>query len=229
VLKQNPAQEELQVRQTVQRILAIHLQPPEGRSRTEAQRRRPSPRRAFWPGISLDLTGAALVDFNFTSVSVVQAQFNEATFHDDAAFNFANFHGHARFDEAIFHYGAGFNGATFHHNAAFNFANFHDHASFDHATFQGAAWFSSATFQGAAWFSSATFQGAARFDNATFHDDARFDGVNGVDVVLHVDDRDSNKRRVWPDDTLIRAYQAEEPEPAGPPLDRPADDGLGTG
>lgn len=53
---------------------------------------------------------------------------------------------------------------------------------------------------------------------------------------------DLNERRKWPDGytvrpdpadptrgTLIRANQAEEPEPAGPPLDRPADDELSTG
>jgi hypothetical protein len=57
---QDSAQEELQVRQTAQRILAAHLQPPEGASSEEAQRRRPSSRRAFWPSISLDLTGTTL-------------------------------------------------------------------------------------------------------------------------------------------------------------------------
>jgi hypothetical protein len=67
----DPAREELQVRQTAQRLLANHLRLPRGPSQ-DAQLLPPSPRRPFWPGISLDLTGAALIDLGFARVSVIQ-------------------------------------------------------------------------------------------------------------------------------------------------------------
>jgi hypothetical protein len=288
VLEQNPAQEELQVRQTGQRILAIHLQSPEGTSGTEAQRRHPSPRRAFWPGISLDLTGAALVDFNFTSVSIVQARFvgaifqgsidfiratfhgdaslDGASFHGDASFEFASFHGDASFDAASFHGDASFNDASFQGTAGFGRASFQGTAVFGPASFQGTAGFDGATFRGPVWFSGATFKEDAQFGDATFQELAGFSGAtfhgwagfagatfHGAAGFNEVSFRvppefgrtkvlDLNKQRVWPDGytvlpdpadptrgTLIRANQAEEPEPATPPLDRPADDGLGTG
>jgi uncharacterized protein YjbI with pentapeptide repeats len=41
--------------------------------------------------MSLDLTGAALVDFNFERVSVVRARFNKATFQGDTQFGGATF------------------------------------------------------------------------------------------------------------------------------------------
>jgi hypothetical protein len=46
---------------SAQRILATHLQLPPGILSAAAQRRQPSPRQGFWPGRSLDLTGATLV------------------------------------------------------------------------------------------------------------------------------------------------------------------------
>jgi uncharacterized protein YjbI with pentapeptide repeats len=178
----DPAQEELQVREAAQRILVAHLHLPPGIFSAAAQRRPPSPRRAFWPGIRLDLTGATLVDFNFESASVIQAQFNGATFHGVARFDDATFHGLAGFDEATFHGGAWLYRATFHGGAAFSRATFQGVArfddatfhggSFDDATFHGNAAFSGAIFQSDLWFGDATFQGGAWFDGATFHGDA---------------------------------------------------------
>ena len=82
--KYDPAQE-LQVRKTVQRLLAPDLRPPPNTSAKDAQERLPSD-ETFWPGISLDLTGATLVELNFNKV-VVRATFNGATFTGTAHFN----------------------------------------------------------------------------------------------------------------------------------------------
>jgi uncharacterized protein YjbI with pentapeptide repeats len=324
---QDPAQEH-QVRQTAQRLLAAHLQLPAGTSSAEAQRRRPSPRWAFWPGISLDLTGATLIDFDFKQVSVVQARFGGATFQGDTGFNNATFHGDAWFGRTTFngltHFDqttfqgdarfpgaafqgstwfngatfegsrAWFNGATFHGYAGFNKATFHGSAVFGEATFQGStqfnettfqgdarfpgaafqgstqfnettfqglAWFHETTFHGSTWFNEATFQGDTGFEKATFQDNsgfakttfqgdtwfekatfrgrAWFDGATFASVegvfgarVLHLDDPDLNKRRVWPDGftvhpdpgdptrgTLIPAEQAAASEPVVSPPD----------
>ena len=82
--KYDPAQE-LQVRKTVLRLLATHLRPPPNTSAKDAQERLPSD-ETFRPGISLDLTGATLVELNFNKV-VVRATFNGATFTGTAHFN----------------------------------------------------------------------------------------------------------------------------------------------
>jgi hypothetical protein len=229
VLGQSPAQEELQVRKTGQRLLADHLRCPPRTSAQEAQ-------QAFWPGISLDLTGATLIDFNFKQVSVIQAQFVGATFQGYASFGEATFQGEAGFSGATFHdaiFGevtfqghAWFNEVTFQGRAWFDGAIFHSAAVFGGATFQGLARFRRATFQREAWFGRATFQHDAWFGGATFQGDARFSGAH----VLHFDNRD--RRRVWPDGwivlrdptdpshgTLVPAEHAKEPKPAAPPSD----------
>jgi hypothetical protein len=232
---QSPAQEELQVRKTAQRFLADHLRCPPRTSGQEAQLLPPSPQQVFWPDISLDLTGATLIDFNFTQGSVIQVQFAGATFQGNAWFGKATFQGLARFDEATFQGLARFDEATFQGNAGFGGANFQGLARFDGATFQGNAGFGGATFQGNAWFGKATFHGDAWYGKATFHRAAGFAGAR----VLHVDGRDRN--HLWPDGwivspdptdpgrgTLVPAEDAKEPKPAVPPSD-PTDNGSGTG
>jgi hypothetical protein len=191
---QDPAQE-LQVRQTAQRILAAHLRLPWGISSGLAQRRRPSPRQAFWPGISLDLTGATLVKLDFDRVSAMQGWFigavfyggawfqaaafqdvwfNRATFQGDAWFGQAAFRAAAWFTEATFQGGAGFSGASFQGDVAFTEATFQGLAGFAWAAFQDLTVFTRATFQDRAWFDRATFQDDAEFNRATFQDDAEF-------------------------------------------------------
>jgi hypothetical protein len=278
---QDPAHEELQVRQTAQRILAAHLQRPPKTSGKAAQRRRASTQWAFWPNISLDLTAATLVDLNLPEVSVAQARFDRASFHGDAGFDRASFQGAAGFDRASFHGDAGFDSASFQGAAGFDSASFQGAAGFDgasfegiarfkgasfqgiadfngtrfqgaprfsEASFQGAAWFDGASFQLDAWFLAARFQGDADFNRATFrasihfnkasfHGPARFGKVRFQDFasfegaqVLHLDDRQLEKLRVWPDrhtirpdpahstcGTLVRAKKPEEVEPAVPP------------
>ena len=247
---QDPAQEELQVRKTGQRLLADHLRRPPQTSGQEAQLLPPSPQQAFWPSINLDLSGATLIDFNCARVSVIQVQCAGATFHGDAWFAGATFQGDAGFIEATFLGYARFGGETFLGYAGFVRAIFRGAAWFGAATFRGAAEFDAATFRGAAWFGevtlqdparfrAATFRGDARLRGATFRGDARFSGAtfrgdarfSGAHVLLHFDNRDI--RRVWPDGwivrpdptdpsrgTLVRAEDAKEPEPAAPPSDQ---------
>jgi uncharacterized protein YjbI with pentapeptide repeats len=183
-----PAREELQVRQTAQRLLADHLRCPPQTSGQEAQLLEPSPQQAFWPGIRLDLTGATLVDFTFPHTSVIQAVFFGATFQGRAGFvgatfratgfDRATFQGFAEFVEATFLGRAGFVGATFRGDARFTGAAFQGFAWFGEATFRGDVEFDRATFQGGhARFTRATFRGATRFSEATFRSRAVFDGA----------------------------------------------------
>jgi uncharacterized protein YjbI with pentapeptide repeats len=243
----DPAREELQVRRTAQRLLADHLRCPPRTSGQDAQLLPASLQQTFWPGISLDLTGATLVDFNFAQVSVVLVQFAGATFHGDAGFagaafqgaawfSGATFQGDAWFGRAAFQRDAWFGGAAFQRAAWFGGAAFQGDARFGGATFQRAARFEEATFQRAARFEEATFQRAARFEEATFQGAARFDEAH----VLHFDNRDSPQ--VWPDGwivrpdssdpsrgTLIPAEHATESQPAVVSPSDPADNGSGTG
>jgi uncharacterized protein YjbI with pentapeptide repeats len=193
----NPDQE-LQVRQIAQHILADHLRLPPGISSAAAQRRRPSPREDFWPDINLDLTGATLVNLNFNRVSVVGALFNQATFRGAARFVEATFQGDASFRGAKFRGEARFVGATFQGDTWFRRAKFRDYASFREATFRGVwfrgakfrgdvrfvdakfrgdAGFSWAKFRGDVWFFRAKFRGDAGFDKAKFRGDASFRGA----------------------------------------------------
>jgi hypothetical protein len=98
---QDPAHE-LQVRQTVQRVLASHLRRPSNTSAEDAQRRPASPDDPFWAGISLDLTGATLVEFSLENASIVKATFSRATFTEDAGFDNATF-ADAQFDRGDVH------------------------------------------------------------------------------------------------------------------------------
>ena len=231
VAGRDPAQEELQVRYTAQNILAAHLQLPPGILSAAAQRRQPSPRRAFWPGSSLDLTSATLVDFELLDGSLLIGWFGGATFQGYAAFTETTFQGYA-----------GFHGATFQGDAEFDEVTFQDDAGFLEATFQGRVAFHGATFQGYARFGGVTFQDIVVFDGATFQGRAWFRGATFIGGnmgmgfagarVLHVDNPDLNEHRVWPDGwtlrpdparpshgTLVRAEQAEQPDPAVSPSD----------
>jgi hypothetical protein len=259
VRRQDPAREELQVRQTAQHILAAHLncpapgipssgagqrRPPprtliassrlaraQAHAAAKAQRRGPSSQRTFWPGISLNLTGAALVEFDFTRVSVVQARFDAATFHGSASFIGATFQDSASFTGADFQGSASFYGATFQGDVWFNGADFQGDVWFDGADFQGSAWFTEADFQNAVWFEEAIFHGSAWFLVATFQSPGEAEGIAGARV-LRLNDPDPYLRRLWPDGytvrpdpadptrgTLVNVQHAEEPEPAVPPSD----------
>jgi Pentapeptide repeats (9 copies) len=201
-----PAQEELQVRQTAQRILAAHLQRPQGTSGTKAQRRQPSPQWAFWPGISLDLIGAALVNVDFAGVSVIQARFVGAAFQGDTWFSGAAFQGDVWFDDAAFQRNAWFKGVAFQGNAGFTEATFQRDADFDKATFPEG------------WGPQLAGAYVLHLDDPDY--DERRLWPDGLTV--RPDPADPTRG------TLVRSEQVEEPESAVPPSDRPADTG-GTG
>ncbi|MCW2904683.1 MAG: hypothetical protein JWO67_6948, partial [Streptosporangiaceae bacterium] len=184
--RERNAAQELQVRQTAQRLLADHLRRSPNVSGEDAQRIKASPEETFWPGISLDLTGATLVDLSMVGTSVIEARFTKAIFSGDAffggaafsrfaVFDGAAFSGIAVFDGAAFSDGAFFGGAAFSGGASFGGAAFSRFAVFDEAAFSGIAVFNGAAFSGGAGFARATFSSGASFDRATFSSGASFD------------------------------------------------------
>ena len=83
--------QELQVRLTAQRILAVHL--------------RPVAAEAFWADIDLDLTGAHLYQLSLGACRVRSVQFGGTTFTGAAWFTRATFTGAALFIDAGVHRG----------------------------------------------------------------------------------------------------------------------------
>lgn len=131
--------QEQSVRALAQTVLARHL--------------RPADRWAFWPGLSLELTGAYLSAFDLTGARV---------------------DGPARFDRALFADGVWLRGAVFASGASLREVTCHGHAWFERAVFHGPARLDGATFHGDAWFGETVFAGPARFTAATFHGHAWF-------------------------------------------------------
>ncbi|MFI7049132.1 pentapeptide repeat-containing protein [Streptosporangium sandarakinum] len=166
-------QGELQVRLTAQRILAAHLR--DDRPADQRSTRPAAP--AFWEGMSVDLTGATLIDFDLTGGHATGSVFDKATFTGNASFSGATFTENAQFTEVTFTGDARFDEATFTENARFTKVIFTGNAWFNEATFIRNASFSEATFTGLAEFDEATFTGNARFSKATFSRDAQFVGT----------------------------------------------------
>jgi hypothetical protein len=117
--------QEREVRLTAQGILANHLY--------AGYRKTPVP--TFWRDIDLDLTGAALIDFDLTSCTVHNANFQSATFTGETIFTFALFTMYANFRAATFINIARFVGTTFIGHVDFESATFTSHVYFESATF----------------------------------------------------------------------------------------------
>lgn len=169
-----PDNEEHQVRLTAQRILATHLRP----GADAAQ-----PTDTFWPDVDVDLTGATLVDLDFSGCYLHTAQFAQATFVGDVNFGEARFDGSARFEGARFTGEAEFSGARFSDRVTFNETRFGASAGFNKARFVGVGYeypsidFRNAEFGGVTTFVSATFDRTVKFDNTRFGFAAKFINV----------------------------------------------------
>jgi hypothetical protein len=160
-----PAGDDGPVRGTVQRVLATHLRPG-------------GP--AFWSGLTLDLTGATLSDFDLSgcrvdgslgldrAVFVGPARFR-ATVTGSISLHGATFGDHAWFERSVFRGASRFDTATFRADAWFGEATFAGPATFSAATFGGHAWFAGCSFQGPVFFDDAVFRRSAGFRGAVAH------------------------------------------------------------
>ncbi|GIG67245.1 pentapeptide repeat-containing protein [Phytomonospora endophytica] len=104
------AHEERLVRRTAQRVLIRHTHP---------RRSNGEPHDGYWPGMSLDLSGAALVDFRLRRAVVASVDFVGATFHQRADFSATRFTEGAWFRSATFRGPTFFTGASFAETADF--------------------------------------------------------------------------------------------------------------
>ncbi|RAY10749.1 hypothetical protein DPM19_33685 [Actinomadura craniellae] len=156
--------QELQVRLAAQELLYRHLTTPPGHS----------PPLTYWDNIRINLTGAYLINFDFTHCRTTNATFTHAHFTGDAKFGGVQFNGDARFDRVRFRGDAGFDGAQFNGDTWFEAAQFNGSTGFGGVRFGGDAWFEAAQFNGYAGFGDARFSGYARFVKAQFDGNARF-------------------------------------------------------
>jgi hypothetical protein len=154
--------EEREVRLTAERIITTHLRPLLS-SRQSIQKDEVDGNSQLWRDISLDLTGATLLSFDFSHCVVSGADFTGTTF-----INYADF-SHASFERAIF------NGATFKQSVAFFDARFSHDAEFGEVTFAGNVYAQRTEFSLAAIFDIASFSGSLYFDNAKFGHLTSFD------------------------------------------------------
>ncbi|HSV64347.1 MAG TPA: pentapeptide repeat-containing protein [Mycobacteriales bacterium] len=194
-------EQEHQVRQTAQRILARHLQPFRD---TKGQPSNPK----FWPAIDVDLTGACLVDFAMNQCEVHTITCNNTTFAGETLFR-------AFVRDLAFVQAATFVGGpaedTF--TADFRGAHFGSGAWFSYTTFAGDPWFNADEF-----FPGAHFGQYASFKGTTFHRGARFDGALFEKDVDFTDARtrsDPGSDQDWPRNWM------ESPETD--PMDGPSD------
>jgi uncharacterized protein YjbI with pentapeptide repeats len=205
-------QQELQVRQTAQRLLEKHLS---ARDRTP------------WKDIDLDLSGATLVGLTLYRCRIRHGLFRGATFTG----------GHAGFDSTTFTT-ADFEDATFETIAIFALATFREHADFERAIFRhrpelhdpvyrigpgpvhyfyrahflGPADFDSATFESGMSFAGARFDDAMFLDGTTFHRLADFsDATFAASVHLG--------RAIFQDRVDLTGSRIREPERKSTPPD----------
>jgi hypothetical protein len=210
--------EELQVRQTAQRILADHLRDQTYRG----QRADGSVPKTFWPGIELlDLTGAHLVDFHLIDCRIGSTDFNRVTFSGETLFRGttcdlgffqgSTFSHHTDFRGAVFTNSAWFSYSTFGTEVWFHGDEFYPGASFGrHADFQDV------TFTRGARFSQATFSGSADFRGARYERGAETVRLEGAHVrePSAVSPEVSNAASNWPPGWVV----VPGPEGAGTPV-----------
>jgi uncharacterized protein YjbI with pentapeptide repeats len=151
--------EERQVRLTAQRILATHA--AEGDT--------------HWPDLDLDLTGATLLDLDFTGSVIRRLTCANARLYGSTQLAGATLQ-NASFEEAEFAGPASFTDTTFLGPAQFLYARFKS-AHFERTRFVANARFSEARFALEASFRSTVFEAAARYSNTVFASDVQFDGV----------------------------------------------------
>lgn len=136
-------------RETAGRLLRERLQPA---------------RAGFWPGMSVDLSGAVLADLDLSQCRV---------------------DGDLRLDGCVLRGQTRLRGLVVGGTTLVRAARFEDHAWLERATFGGPVWFNGTVFAGDAWFGGTMFGGSATFAGTSFHGHAWFGSASfdrGLDL-----------------------------------------------
>jgi uncharacterized protein YjbI with pentapeptide repeats len=174
--------EEREIRVTIQRILCTHLRPFLFVATMSDENQPGQPNPAFWPGISVNLDGALLINFDFRACELAEANFSHAAFHGKTTFRGATFTRETRFRNTTFQRGANFENVRFDDFVWFRGTRFLDEATFSAATFAGASGFKSAEFAGDVWFRGTVFHGPTVFHQSVFHRRAAFGTAEFLDT-----------------------------------------------
>ncbi|WIX85690.1 pentapeptide repeat-containing protein [Amycolatopsis sp. DG1A-15b] len=169
---------EREVRLTAQRILTGHLRHGEDDD---------NPSITFWEDVDIDLTGATLIDLDFTccfartaifakAIFVGTTRLDKAAFAKLAVFDRAKFDGPADFEEVEFEQGSSFKEVTFSDYTGFSRTKFKGNTSFYKAMFSGTS-FNMTMFDGAAEFQESRFIGFTSFLGPLFSENADFHNV----------------------------------------------------
>ncbi|MEU5264937.1 pentapeptide repeat-containing protein [Amycolatopsis sp. NPDC021455] len=130
---------ELQVRLGAQELLKTHLSHDEP---------------AYWPGMSIDLQRAVLVDFRLSGCTLEAADFSRARFVGAVHIRGTTFARRVGFYGTDFAASANFDRSVFAEGAFFSWAHFHGDARFTRVRSAGEFLFSDTTFEGRALFDS---------------------------------------------------------------------------
>ncbi|MFD0578728.1 pentapeptide repeat-containing protein [Dactylosporangium darangshiense] len=144
---------ERHVRRAAQGVICRHL-------------RMSGPPDSLWLDVDVDLTGAALFDWNLHGCRLRDATFINVTFVGEAYFGSATFEGFAVFG-----------GAQFQADAWFRGCDFEADAWFVDTRFGAAAHFTEASFRARVSFAKASFSAEVSFDDATFSDEPDMAGA----------------------------------------------------
>ena len=169
--------QEREVRNTAQRLLGAHARPGLGGP--------DSPVDTYWPGLELDLTGAALDEPDFTGCRVNTLSLANARVSGRAKFGRAKVLGSADFVGAEFGGDVGFAVATFVGDGNFIGARFGGDVDFAGVNFGSDVYFNKTNFDLGARFVGAEFRGVVDFDSARFGHEVEFGNADfGLDVIF---------------------------------------------
>lgn len=156
-----------EVRVVAQRVLAEHARVHSG--------------DRYWGPPSVDLTGATLVDVDFTECRFAALNLSRARLTGGAALHGIEVEGEARFGEACFDDDAGFFHARFSATVGFVGTRFAGRADFQDVEFGGYAGFQKARFSGESGFGGSHFRSRSSFTDARFDREVTFHRTQFVD------------------------------------------------
>ncbi|MFJ8557450.1 pentapeptide repeat-containing protein [Streptomyces microflavus] len=215
--------QELQVRKAAQEVLARHSRPEPLGARFQGSRRDVMENPLYWPKIAIDLSGACLVDVDFSECFLSDIVFDDAVFIGQSRFSGAVFIASARLAHAKFKGYAAFDGVEFLGHLALHDSAFEDVADFRGAGFRRQFALARATFKDEAWFADSCFHADVRFENplipvsrSTFRRAVNLDGARvlnqGETVML------PTGWHAEPDGEGRRIVRSSESSPAELPL-----------
>ncbi|MFG1744784.1 pentapeptide repeat-containing protein [Micromonospora chalcea] len=171
-LEEQKREQELEVRMALQRVIARRFstgRKGDGKIAARAWSKQDSP-------LSIDLSGATLVQWTMSDAIVGNADFSRVRFFGNTVFEGTNFLAFTSFRDSHFRGLAWFTGAKFHDRAVFNDSHFEWPGQFSDVEFRRRAFFNNARFISTANFQNTRADDDFDFKESEFHGPFAFDG-----------------------------------------------------